>query len=481
MCCQIRGFIWENCNGNHFETVVCVQQVHGQSCYGYCKVDTSCHSGYNLRHHGDAKDVCLDVGKLSASSSIVPNAAETADVIERHEQSTSSNSDNTVLKFKPLSLKLARTMCNKCDVELEKQDGQRPKVSGYLGAVCKTESIVKDGNSFFRAITQVISGSQKRHLMIRRVVVKHMEKDGDLIQLVGQNYTSMCDYISKSQMKYVGHSATNVEIQATANAFGVDIYSYSSESWHKFSCKNKVSEEGIYLKQCEDNHFEQVVCVQNKDQLGCFGLCKDASSEMQYMCTRKVKLETDSTSHSSVNVKHCFTKYSKIKRNLQNTRAYHLNDLCRQKVLERCSKKYNENISHRQIVKERSIAKYKKSIAHRQMLKQNSKDKYNSSMVYRQMVRERSIGKYKANIAHRVLVKARSILKYKINMDHRQNVKAMSTRKYHENVDHKVRAIASKKRKRLENKVKSEELDFVMEQFLEKVKDGPDFCVLCLQ
>ena len=132
-------------------------------------------------------------------------------MIERHEQSTSSNSDNTVLKFKPLSLKLARTMCNKCDVELEKQDGQRPKVSGYLGAVCKTESIVKDGNSFFRAITQVISGSQKRHLMIRRVVVKHMEKDGDLIQLVGQNYTSMCDYISKSQMKYVGHSATNVQ------------------------------------------------------------------------------------------------------------------------------------------------------------------------------------------------------------------------------------------------------------------------------
>ena len=81
-------------------------------------------------------------------------------------------------------------LCNKCDVDLEKQDGQRPKVSGYLGAVCKTESIVKDGNSFFRAITQVISGSQKRHLMIRRVVIKHMEKDaGDLMKLVGHNYT----------------------------------------------------------------------------------------------------------------------------------------------------------------------------------------------------------------------------------------------------------------------------------------------------
>ena len=461
-------------------------------------MDTSCHSGYNLRHHGDAKDVCLDVEQLStvsASSSIVTNAAETDDVIEQHEQTTSSNSDNTVFKFKPLSLKLARTMCNKCDVDFEKQDGQRPKVSGYLGAVCKTESIVKDGNSFFRAITQVISGSQKCHLMIRRVVIKHMEKDaGDLIKLVGNNYMSMPDYITKSQMKYVGHR----------------------ETWQQFCCKSKVSDEGIYLKQCEGNHFEQVVCVQNKDQLVCFELCKEDTSETQYMCTRNVKLETDSTSPSCVNVKYCFTTYLKTKRYLQNTRAYHLNDLYRQKVMERSVKKYNENVSHRQMVKDQSKDKYNRNMVHRQMVKEQSKNKYKANIAHRLMVKDRSRVKYKANIAHRLMVKDRSRVKYKANiahrlivkdrstvkykdnMDHRQNVKAMSfrkyrlnplhkqnvkalsTKKYHGSHDHQVSVIASNKRKRLENKVKSEELDFVMEHFAKKVKDGPDFvCCVC--
>ena len=104
-------------------------------------------------------------------------------------------------------------------------------------------------------------------------------------------HLSMSDYICKSQMKYVGYSATNVEIQATANAFGVDIYSYSDESWKKFTCKTKVSNESIYLKHCDDNHFEQVVCVQNTE----LGLWKVVTFATKYMCTRNVKLETDTT------------------------------------------------------------------------------------------------------------------------------------------------------------------------------------------
>ena len=314
-----QGIYLENCNGNHFETVVCAQQPHGQSCYNYCKLNMSCHTGYNLRQHGKDKDVCSDAEHLitgSPPSPVVVNAVDTEDVIEPQTHSTLSTSDNIGLKFKPLSLKVARTLCNKCDIDFEKQDVQGPKVSGYLGAVCQTESIVKDGNSLFRAVTQVISGSQKRHLKVRGVVVRHMEKDGgELMKLVHKQYKSMSDYISKSQMKYVGHNATNVEIQATANAFGVDIYSYSGDSWQTFKCNIKLSDEGIYLKQCDDNHFEQVVCVQNKDQLVCCGLCK---VETKYMCTRQLKLETDSTLNVSVNVNYCFSKYLKRKKNFKN-------------------------------------------------------------------------------------------------------------------------------------------------------------------
>ena len=175
---------------------------------------------------------------------------------------TISTSDNIVLKYKPLSLKVARTLCNKCNIDFEQQDVQGPKVSEFLGAVCKTENIVKDGNSFFRAVTQVISGSQKRHSKIRLAVIRHMEREsGDLMKLVGREYLSMSDYISKSHVKYDGYSATNVEIQATANAFGVDIYSYSGKSWQKFCCKSKVSDEGIYLKRCDSNHFEHLMLL----------------------------------------------------------------------------------------------------------------------------------------------------------------------------------------------------------------------------
>ena len=44
-----QGVYLENRNGNHYETVVCVKQPNLQSCYGYCKVDTSCPRLYNVR------------------------------------------------------------------------------------------------------------------------------------------------------------------------------------------------------------------------------------------------------------------------------------------------------------------------------------------------------------------------------------------------------------------------------------------------
>lgn len=34
-----------------------------------------------------------------------------------------------------------------------------------------------------------------------------------------------------------------------------------------------MSSDGIYLKHCENNYFEPVICVQDVDKV-CFGLCK---------------------------------------------------------------------------------------------------------------------------------------------------------------------------------------------------------------
>lgn len=67
-------------------------------------------------------------------------------------------------------------------------------------------------------------------------------------------------------MRYVGSRATEIEIQATANVFGVDIFTYSGDRWLKYSSSSLIlTNEGLYLKHCENNDFEPVVCVQPVD------------------------------------------------------------------------------------------------------------------------------------------------------------------------------------------------------------------------
>ena len=134
------------------------------------------------------------------------------------------------------------------------------------------------------------------------------------------------------------------------------------------------------MKHCDGNHFEQVVCVQIKQQLVYFGLCKVDTSEIKYMCTRNVKLETDTSSNCRVNVKYCFSKYLRRKRYFQHTSSYHLNDLFRQKVMERNGKKYKESVLVGEKLNQRGIERYKQSL------------------LYKQRVKERSIGKYKTNL-----------------------------------------------------------------------------------
>lgn len=46
--------------------------------------------------------------------------------------------------------------------------------------------------------------------------------------------------VLKSQMKYVGHSATNTEFQAAANALGLHIFMFNGNKWKKYSCTNTV-------------------------------------------------------------------------------------------------------------------------------------------------------------------------------------------------------------------------------------------------
>lgn len=53
---------------------------------------------------------------------------------------------------------------------------------------------------------------------------------------------------------------------------------------------SKLSNEAIYLKFSDNNHFEPMVCVQDINQKICLRLCKfNSLSESRYMCRRKGK------------------------------------------------------------------------------------------------------------------------------------------------------------------------------------------------
>uniref|UniRef100_A0AAX7UK93 ATP-dependent DNA helicase n=1 Tax=Astatotilapia calliptera TaxID=8154 RepID=A0AAX7UK93_ASTCA len=487
-----KGIYLENRHGNHYETVVCVLKPQLQTCYGYCKISASVIKGYSTRLK--SKDSFF----FDKTQDHTFCADEV--VLDTHADGEVLN-DASQFSFSPISNGVAQSLCYKFNVDFQKQDNKVHTVYGHLGVVCKTNKVIEDSNSFFRALSEVISGSEKSHRKIRLAVLKYMENNGEEhMKFVVKDYVSISEYISKSQMKYVGNPATDTEFQAAANAFGLDIFMFNGDKWHKYSCTSTdTTNEGIYLK-CENSHFVPVICVQHFNKEGCFGLCRATNlSTPQHMCRGKTKeAMKDTLNICSSSTKHMVSKHSKKKKYFKNQIAYQVNALHKEKVKARSIKKYQkdllhrqkvkeistwkyeQNVSHKEKVKEMSIRKYKQNVSHKEKVKEMSIRKYKQNVSHKEKVKEMSIGKYKQNVSHKEKLKEISIRKYKLNELHRQNLKAVSFKKYHGNLEYKRRAIAGVSLKRQQRKEKGEQFDFVMTNFLDKIKDGPDFvCCVC--
>ena len=168
-------------------------------------------------------------------------------------------------------------MCKQLNIESEKLDLVSTEV-GALGAPCRSEQIVGDGNCFFRAVSQAVCGTQKNHRRIRLAVFKQLRAN-PLAYTLRREYSSMADYLSRSQMQYVGTWATEVEIQAAADCLGVNIFTYCGDRWLEYSCKNRqLSNQAVYLQNCNGNHYENVVCVMQPQMQICYRYCKVSAS-----------------------------------------------------------------------------------------------------------------------------------------------------------------------------------------------------------
>ena len=437
-CLSNQGIYLENCNGNHYETVVCVHQPQLPSCYGFCKVSSSYSKGYNVRGQSSTVPVVTSSLGNKAFEEVVYIADNVTD--QRTDCDVVDEVSEITLKFSPVCTEVAKTLCSKCNVEFERQDVQVHTEYGSLGDVCKTNKIIEDGNSFFRSVSEVICGSDKSYPKVRRAVVNYMENhSAEHIKILDKEFVSVAEYINKSGIRYVDSRATKMEIQATANAFGVDIFTYSGARWFKFSSVSSVlTNEGIYLKH-ENNHFEPVVCVRHVDEQICFDLCKVGnSSETQYMCTRNTKVQAQSNGNScSSKINYCFSKHLKMKQQFQKKMKYMDNLLHRQKVKEIGRGKYQNSVLHREKVSEIGRGKYQENVLHREKVKEIHRGKYQNSVLHREKVSEIGRGKYQKNVLHREKVKEIQRGKYQNSVLHREKVSEIGRGKYQKNVLHR--------------------------------------------
>ncbi|XP_029957163.1 uncharacterized protein LOC115395673 [Salarias fasciatus] len=202
------------------------------------------------------------------------------------------------LVFCPLDVDVCRTLCSRFDVDFERVSASASSRVGSLGVPCRKEKVVADGNCFFRAISQAVSGSQKHHRKIRLAVCKQLEKEAAQYQsLLRSEFSSVSQYIQQSRMRFVGSWATEVEIQVTADWLGVSVCTFTDGRWLKYGCSRKqLSPQCIYLENIGGTHFENVVCVCEPGLESCYGYCKVSEVTGYSMRSRMVEavvLDTD--------------------------------------------------------------------------------------------------------------------------------------------------------------------------------------------
>ncbi|XP_070407786.1 uncharacterized protein [Nothobranchius furzeri] len=479
-----QGVYLQNCNGNHYETVVCVKQPNMETCYGYCKTVDDDSGKYNTRQAATEplKDRLETIKPVSAS-------------IEAHDARVFDHAN----AFTPLSADVCKTLCNMLKIDYDKHTSQDSTPCGTLGNVCKTEDIVEDGNSFFRAVAHSISGSQKGHRKVRLSVVSYMLKNTEQCQQFLGKHASVSQYIENSQMKYVGHCATEVEFRAAANMLGVHIFINNGTEWIKYSPKSSnFIIEGLYLSNY-NNIFKPIICTKQGDKETCLGFCRvESLSDTVNRCRRSTKKQLNADPNiKSIKMNKVLSKYKKQKRYFTKAFLYRNDNTFNEKVKTQYQQLYKTSFeyrmtkinsskfkykfvsAHKQKVKQMSSYNYRHKLSYRENVKQRSIHEYHHNLLYQERLKQRSIHEYHHNLPHQERVKRRSIHEYHHNLSHQQKVRELSRRQYLK-VEHKTRLIESTKHKRELIKLKSQHFDFVTEQFLEKVKDGPDFvCCVC--
>ncbi|XP_078794817.1 uncharacterized protein LOC101164028 isoform X2 [Oryzias latipes] len=390
------------------------------------------------------------------------------DVAVEEQDVIFSEPEQEIFYFNPLNRHVCQALSSMLNIEFQNFNAPPAPPIGLLGPPCTNEKIIGDGNCYFRAISQAVSGSQNSHRKIRLAIVKQLETNPDLYSwVIGREYSSVAEYITKSRMRFVSVWATDVEIQATADLLGVNVFVLFDGRWLRHqSSGQQLCENAIYIENCGGTHFETVLCVKDPQQDRCASCCPSANKQPKTYYMRSYAkddnnltgVQTNSITDSQIKCRNLTTKYFLSQKRQQTTKKfkgkiYRENE--RERLKHTIQKKYFKDASYRQkvklIIKTRRQISYVENEDYREMLKSKVKAKYRHDAAHKTMMKALSIQKYRDNTAHKIMVKALSKQKYRDNAAHKIVVKALSKQKYRDNAAHKIVVKALSKQKYRDN------------------------------
>ncbi|XP_054876799.1 uncharacterized protein LOC129351962 [Poeciliopsis prolifica] len=359
------GLYLQNIGGNHYETVTCVKQPQSQTCHGYC-MNTDVSGDFKTRQATTEQKVTR-IKTVKTDHSIKEKCVD-----------FSKDNQNTLV-FTPICDVTAKTLCKNLKIDFEEHNFQKVTLRGPLGNVCKTKSIINDSNSFFRAVAYSLSGSEKNHRKIRLAVISHMTNNAEECERFLAKDCSVTEYINQSQMKYVGHCATEIEFKSAANMLGLDIYVFNGTQWTKYNSKSShLTNQALYL-QNSDEHFDVVICAKQGHKASCFELCEE---------------------HLSLKTQHRHTRSSQVEKNAKQT-------------LLSGKANYSSSMYLRQKKNQINTVKYRTKLAYRQKIKFNKRNTYAKNLLYKEQKKKWIINKYCEDKTYQKRLQKKSITKYK--------------------------------------------------------------------
>ncbi|XP_026114512.1 uncharacterized protein LOC113092934 isoform X2 [Carassius auratus] len=366
--------------------------------------------------------------------------------------------------FSPLTHNDKQALCELIQMSNDNSDHNVINF-GPISAPCQTKTIKPDGNCFFRSLAHVICGSEEKHLKVRRAVVKHLKMNTPLFErYVRSEYSSAEDYLTRSRMFYSGSWVTEIDIFVAADLFKTTIMTFNDGRWNAHKPNGEVStQNAIYLKHCNRNHYEVVTCVKHRDRDSvCAGACGNVvSNEVSKPCLRKRKVSDAAEC--------CPTK--------RHRDRYHNDSEYRQKQLTYKKSKYGNDPEYRQNKIEHAKAKYCDAIYRGKKI-EKAKTKYSDDTVYRGKKIEYAKTKYSDDTVYRGKKIEYAKTKYSDDTVYRGEKIEYAKTKYSDDTVYRGKKIEYAKTKYSEDpvyrgkKIESEKTKYSRDRYYQERKKG---------